>query len=198
MMVDSMRMKAPLHGPRMPRKDYEDEKTYLRRVTPSWGVCEWVNFMCLKRGVTRLLIEDAARGHDVSNELKMLYATRSWSIVMVRPAGDKWSRAAAVVDIFTDEMVTAPGEWMCSRHNKPFCHQCPEENKSWWWRDWAKVVIDECSVFPRGTHDDCVDTVTQALRWLRAEGYLIRREEKGEMDHDEGLYHPVEAPLYPV
>lgn len=200
MMVDSWKKKLPLNGPRQPRKEGENENAWLRRVTPKWGVVEWTHFMCVKRGVTMLLIEDAARGHDVNKELQRLYANTSWGVHMVPARGDKWSRAHSVVDIFTDDMVVAPGEWLCARHNRSHCMDilCPDETKAWHWRDWAKVVIDECSLFPRAAHDDCVDTVTQVLRYLRQMGYLVRRDEKFEQDQDDALYRPTSTPLYPV
>lgn len=34
-------------------------------------------------------------------------------------------------------------------------------------RQWAEKVIDECSAFPDGAHDDFLDTVTMALQFLR-------------------------------
>ena len=33
-------------------------------------------------------------------------------------------------------------------------------------------VIDEIRAFPTGLHDDLVDTVTQALLWMRNGGYV--------------------------
>jgi hypothetical protein len=34
-------------------------------------------------------------------------------------------------------------------------------------RKWADMVIEQCRVFPKGKHDDIVDTVTGALKHLR-------------------------------
>lgn len=34
-------------------------------------------------------------------------------------------------------------------------------------RKWAKRVIDECADFPKGDHDDYVDTVTQVVIWMQ-------------------------------
>lgn len=39
-------------------------------------------------------------------------------------------------------------------------------------RKWAKVVIDECSVFPKGAHDDYVDTVLMAWQFMRRLGQI--------------------------
>jgi predicted phage terminase large subunit-like protein len=34
---------------------------------------------------------------------------------------------------------------------------------------WLKDFIDELAAFPKGTHDDCVDSLTHALNYLRHE-----------------------------
>jgi predicted phage terminase large subunit-like protein len=34
---------------------------------------------------------------------------------------------------------------------------------------WLNDFIDELAAFPKGTHDDCVDSTTQALNYLRHE-----------------------------
>jgi len=44
-------------------------------------------------------------------------------------------------------------------------------------KKWADQVIRQCSVFPKGSHDDLVDSTAQALRYLRDMGFALRREE---------------------
>lgn len=39
-------------------------------------------------------------------------------------------------------------------------------------RDWAEPLVSQVCAFPQTTHDDLVDTVTQALRFLRDAGWL--------------------------
>ncbi len=39
-------------------------------------------------------------------------------------------------------------------------------------RDWAEPLVSQVCAFPQTTHDDLVDTVTQALRFLRDSGWL--------------------------
>ncbi len=39
-------------------------------------------------------------------------------------------------------------------------------------RNWAQAVIKECAQFPNGEYDDWVDTVTQAIIWLRKTYHL--------------------------
>jgi hypothetical protein len=40
------------------------------------------------------------------------------------------------------------------------------------------MVIGECEAFPKGAHDDLVDTVTQALWFLRKSGVAQIGEER--------------------
>jgi hypothetical protein len=199
-MADAWQKKLPLHGDRVPRHTGEDEKSYLRRSMPKWGLYEWVNFTCTRRKIDRLLIEDSARGHDLNNESRRLYSARNWGVVLVPARGDKWSRANAVVDLFADEMVYAPGEWLCDRHQKQKCTEpgCMPENFSWRWRDWAQEVIDQMSGFqPNSVRDDLVDSVVMALRHMRDIGLAIRREER-EFEHDmQAMHRPSSKPLYP-
>jgi phage terminase large subunit-like protein len=42
---------------------------------------------------------------------------------------------------------------------------------------WAQMVIDQTSQFPKGKHDDLVDTVSMAMRHLRDTGSILRPEE---------------------
>ena len=47
----------------------------------------------------------------------------------------------------------------------------------------AEVVIDECAAFPKGAHDDYVDTVVNALQWVRRMGEVSLWEDE---DADDG------------
>jgi predicted phage terminase large subunit-like protein len=62
---------------------------------------------------------------------------------------DKISRVNAVSDIFASGIVWAP------RGHR-----------------WAEEVIEECSDFPNGEHDDLVDSTTQALLRFRNGGFI--------------------------
>ena len=44
-------------------------------------------------------------------------------------------------------------------------------------RNWAQPVIRECAQFPNGEYDDWVDTVTQAIIWLRKTYHLEFNDE---------------------
>jgi len=64
---------------------------------------------------------------------------------------------------------------------------------------WADMVIQQVSVFPKGKHDDLVDTVSQALRHLRDLGMLQRAAERqSELDEIKRMPTKEPAPLYPA
>lgn len=182
-MVDAWQKRLPLHGERVERKRDEPEHAYQRRAQAKWGLVEWVNHTCTKRRVTRLIIEDASRGHDLNAEIQRLYSARDWGVHLVPARGDKWSRASAVVDLFTDEMIYAPAELV---------------GDMWQWREWAAEVITQMCSFPRGTHDDLVDSVVMALLHLRQIGLAIRREERDLAEEDMARHRPASKPLYSV
>jgi predicted phage terminase large subunit-like protein len=130
---------------------------------------------CRKMGVDRLLIESKASGISVSQELRRLYSHEDWAVQLINPGAiDKLARLYSVQHLFSEGMVYAPD------------------------RRWSDLVIRQCEVFPKGKHDDLVDTVSQALRHLRELGVLTRSAER-MADIDEQLRHrgaPSE-PLYP-
>jgi len=183
MLADAWQKRLPLHGTRVDREDGEKEQSYYRRAMPKWGLTEWVAYSCGRARATNLIVEDTARGTDVNNELRRLFSDRSWGVELVPARGDKWSRASSTVDLFTDDMIYAPGEW---------------QGDNWIWRDFAALMIDESCKFPRGQHDDLIDSMVQALRFLRDRGYAIRREEKLAHDMRMAAYKPPSIPLYDV
>ncbi len=71
---------------------------------------------------------------------------------------DKISRANSVADLFASGMVWAPTD-----------------------RRWAQEVVQECSEFPVGAHDDYVDSTTQALIRFRKGGFITLPSD----EHDE-------------
>jgi hypothetical protein len=198
-LVDAWKRRLPLHGVHVQRGPMEKERDYVQRCMPQWGLTEWVNFTCQRRRVDRLIIEDSARGHDLNNEIRRLHGARDWGVHLVPARGDKTARAHSVVDLFTDSMIYAPGEWICPEHERPFCKACPEESMVWRWRDWADMVVTDMSVFPKGAHDDVVDSAVHALKHLREVGMAIRREERNlveEMQQREKAPKPGVAARY--
>jgi phage terminase large subunit-like protein len=197
MLVDGWQKRLPLNGKFVQRRNDEDERAYLRRASKDWGVVEWVNYTCTKRNVDRLLIEDSARGYDVSRELQRVFGDATWGTLLVPARGEKWIRAHAVVDLFTNEMIYAPGQWTCGTHGtlKGKC-ECPAERFGWEWRDWAQDIIHQICRFPRGAHDDLVDSMTMALRHLREQQLAMRREERVLMEKEMNTYRKPLPPVY--
>lgn len=151
----SWNKRLPLNGKVLEPKKDEDKIMFRDRQQRAWGLVETVADTCKRYKVQRLLIENKTRGVDVANELRRLYSRYDWGIQLVNPQRDKVARAHSVVPLFTDSSVYAPSD-----------------------RKWCADVIDQCAIFPKGEHDDMVDSVTQALHFLRMTGLLQRAEEQ--------------------
>jgi len=135
-----------------------------------------VALTCRLRKVDKLLIESTAAGISVSQELRRLYSHENFA-VQLQPVGrfDKTARLYSVQHLFDEGMIYAPD------------------------KDWADIVIQQVSVFPKGKHDDLVDTVSQALRHLRDLGMMQRAPERiAELDEIKRLPTKEPAPLYPA
>lgn len=181
-LMTAWQKRLPIHGPDMPRRENESEADYITRVSPTWGLCEWVAYSCRKLKVDRLLIEAKASGISVAQELRRLHANEGWGVQLVDPKGqDKVARAYSVQHLFAEGLIYAP-----------------REKDGVGFREWAQMVIDQAAKFPKDTHDDLVDSMTQALRHLRALGLAVRREERIAAEAAEQMYRPPAQPLYPV
>lgn len=131
---------------------------------------------CRKYKVDKLLIENKASGISIAQELKRAYRNERFGVQLINPGNmDKVARLHSVVPIFTNELVYAPD------------------------KQWAQMVIDQVSNFPKGRYKDVVDTVSQALRHLRDMGMLESRPEV-EYDLNIAMTHGgrVDTRLYPV
>jgi predicted phage terminase large subunit-like protein len=174
-LMNAWRKRLELHGPEIPRLPGESEQAYIRRASPDWGLIEWVAHSCRRFKIDLLLIEAKASGLTVAQEIRRLYANDAWGIRLIDPkTQDKVARAYSVQHLFADGIVYAPD------------------------REWAEMVIEECEVFPKGTHDDLVDSTTQALRYLRDVGLAIRREERAAQEQAAMMHRSEERALYPV
>jgi predicted phage terminase large subunit-like protein len=131
---------------------------------------------CKDRNVDKLLVEGKASGLSVAQEIKRLYGNEDWSVQIINPKSlDKLARIYSVQHLFSEGMIYAPD------------------------RRWADMVIRQCEVFPKGKHDDLVDTVSQALRHLRETGLLVRAPERiAEIDAGRKHVSKSVAPLYPI
>lgn len=126
--------------------------------------------------VDRLLIEAKASGLSVSQEIRRIIGFNGhFGIELINPTkqGDKVARAHSVVHLFSDGLIYRPV------------------------RKWSDDVVNQCAVFPRGSHDDLVDSTTMALRYLRDNGLALRREESEFDEAEELKYRPRARALYP-
>ena len=92
-----------------------------------------------------ILIEKKASGQSLIQDLRMT----GLPIFEFQPDRDKIARAYAITSLFHNGRIYAPFK-----------------------KDWAMDVIDEARTFPTGSHDDYMDTVSQALLWMRNGGYV--------------------------
>lgn len=135
-----------------------------------------INDTCKRFKVDRVLIENKASGHSVAQEMRRLFAHEDYAVQLVDPRGqDKLARLYSVQAIFADGAVYAPD------------------------RAWADMVIKQVEQFPKGKHDDLVDTVSQGVRHLRDLGLLVRSVERvAEIEADKRFTGRPPQPLYPV
>jgi predicted phage terminase large subunit-like protein len=147
MLMDAWEDRLELHG-RMPEKPVDQSViAYLKENKKHWGLVERVCYTCKRFKVDTLLIENKASGKSVAQEMQRLFAEEMFNVVMVEPSGDKVARAYACQPLFSSETVYAPD------------------------RGFADKVIERCAAFPKCAAKDLVDSVTQALNWLRNCGW---------------------------
>ena len=127
-------------------------------------------------GAHKLLIENKASGISIAQEIQRLYGHEDFAVQLIDPKGqDKLARLYSIQHLFAEGLIYAPD------------------------RSWADMVINQLAVFPKGKHDDLVDTTSMALKHLRDLGLLVRNAE-WTADLDQSRLHtgaPPE-PLYPT
>jgi len=172
MLMFAWAKRLPIHGPETIRHPGETDADYLRRSRLNYGLVEWVMDSCRRFNVHTLLVEAKASGISVAQEIKRLMKTADYSVQLINPGSlDKVARAYAVQAAFTGGQIYAPD------------------------REWADKVITECEQFPKGAHDDLVDSTTQALRYMRERGLLRRSDEVIAEITDRATYRkPLSAP----
>lgn len=182
MLIDGWQKRLTLHGTTQATIKGEEEEDRVARTQPEWGLVEWVAYTCKRHKVDRLLIEAKASGLSVAQEISRLYSHEGWGLELVDPRSDKTARAHAIVPLFSDGFIFVPtaveGDLLV-----PY--------------EFADELIRQSEVFPRGSHDDLVDTMTQALRHLRDVGLAIRREEADRDYQEAHRFKPRVEPLYP-
>ena len=116
-----------------------------------------VSETCLRWKVSTLLIENKTVGRPVARELRRMYSGKHFGVQLEDPGSiDKQARLYSVQHLFEEGLV-----------------YCPD-------KDWADEVINQCMRFPKAKHDDLVDTVSMAMRYLRRTGFVLRPDEVQE------------------
>lgn len=131
---------------------------------------------CRRMKVDKLLIENKASGYSVSQEMRRLFSHEGWGVQLVDPKGqDKLARLYSISHLFEEGLIYAPN------------------------MKWADEVITQVSQFPKGKHDDLVDTVSMGVKHLRDVGVMVRQPE-WVSDLEVGQKHAGKppAPLYPA
>jgi len=173
MLMHAKEMRLQVHGSNVLREPGETEAAFRIRQRAAWGLVEWVTHMCNQFKVDLLLIEAKANGMTVADEIKRLNRTTNWSVQLINPgSADKVARAYAAQATFSNGQVWAPD------------------------RDWADKVITQCEMFPKGRHDDAVDSTTQALNYLRKRGFLHRQEDILADIGERATYKKPVKPIY--
>ena len=132
-----------------------------------------------------LLIENKGPGISVAQEIKRLCGMEEFQVRLVDPGDlDKVARLHSVVHLFSEGLVYAP-----TKAGDPDT-----------WRVWADRVITEVESFPKGVHDDLVDTVSQAISYMRKHGMIERGVERSfELaESQKFMGNTGNVPLYPV
>ena len=182
MLMWSFNERLELHGPACPKWPGETPDDHRQRARGTWGLVETTADACRRFDVDRLLIEAKANGHTVAQEMARLYGRDGYAIQLVDPGAlDKTARVIRIQPMLSNGQVHAP----LGTTGETF-------------RVWAQRVIDQCAIFPRGKHDDLVDSTTMALWWLRCNGFAPRSDEIFAKQNKAKRHKKTPPPLYPA
>lgn len=155
---------------------------------------------CRRHKVDKLLIENKAAGISVAQELRRLFSGEQFVVQLVDPrSADKVARLYAVQALFAPAMdmlgnaiLWPEGHPMAGQPRQPGCVWAPNTV-------WAEMVISQVASFPKGKHDDLVDSTSQALNHLRMLG-MLKRDEEWAAEIEAGTQHQGRPPppIYPV
>ncbi len=98
-----------------------------------------------------VLIEKKASGQSLLQDMQ----ASGVPVMPYNPDRDKIARAYACTPLFHGGRIWVP------------------ENKRW-----AEEVLHECAVFPAADHDDYVDTVTQAVLWIKEGAWVTHPDDE--------------------
>jgi predicted phage terminase large subunit-like protein len=133
---------------------------WAQRTQQHWGLLEHVQHSAKRYKIDKLLIEAKASGISAAQEMRNRFGRQDFSVMLCPVKGDKVARAYAVQPILSNGC--APN------------------------RDWADLTINQCSMFPKGKHDDIVDSMTQALKYLRDSG-LASNDDEVKAEENEAM-----------
>ena len=162
-LLDAFRERLEIIGVPIEREAGETVKAYKERTSEHWGLVETIYERCVRFKVDVLLVENKASGLSIVQTLEKLMRTMAktfgahrFRVEIADPRKlDKMARVVRVLGEFSGGYIYAPQA-----------------------KSWAMMVINECAAFPKGRYDDLVDSTTQAIYWLRSNGFLERREEQ--------------------
>jgi len=132
-----------------------------------------------------LLVEAKGPGISVAQEIRRLVGIEEFSVREINPHDlDKPSRLYAVQHLFAEGLIYAP-----TKIGDPDL-----------FRVWADMVVTEVEEFPKGVHDDLVDTVSQAITFMRKAGLITRGVERTfELTESQRFVgNNSNLPLYPI
>ena len=167
---------------------YKKERSYKAPHPKVMLIYAWQERLELANSVTKtaetvkrfkvdsILIENKAAGYPVAQELRRLYSSQGFQVIMDDPKSmDKLSMLYSIQHFFAEGLVYAPD------------------------KSWADQVITQTVSFPKAKHDDLVDTISMAMRYFRRTG-LISRPEEAQSDYDNSIRHQgaPPSPLYAV
>lgn len=140
------------------------------------GLVTKVAKTCTAMKVDLLIIENKAAGFSVAQEIRRLYENEKFGVQLCDPKSqDKLSRLYSVQHLFAEGIIYTPE------------------------RAWSDLAITQVAQFPHSKHDDITDTVSQALRYLRDAGLIVRAPERAAELESQKIYPGRQnEPLYPV
>jgi predicted phage terminase large subunit-like protein len=147
-----------------------------------------------KLKIDKLLIENKASGISVGQEIIRETREETFAVQLINPGNqDKQARAHSVSSLFREEK-----EDGTAREGLIYVPVETQGGGAQWPRHWADSLMVECAAFPKGRHDDGVDSLVQGLRWLRDRG-LIKKTAEIQAEEYRELTAPYRAPrpLYP-
>jgi predicted phage terminase large subunit-like protein len=154
--------------------------SYSARTT--WGV-----FQRTDDDYANLILLEAWRGHvdyhDLRKEADKAYKEYQPDKVIIEK---KASGQSLIQDLRRSGLPIVPWTPEKDKVTRAYAAQSLLENGRVYYpnRKWAEDMIEECCQFPQGSHNDFVDTLTQAFLWVQR-SWLVRNSADVENDDEE-------------